>query len=91
MTDSNTFAFVEWMEYGGVLGYDTEKNGNVKLYVMDEGEFADRYFEYINGRCDIKPGLNMDEFAEILCESALINVGVSEENVKEILNIFKED
>lgn len=91
MTDSNTFVLVKWIEYGGVLGYVTEKNGNVKLYVMDDGEFEDRYNEYINGYYDIKPNLNINEFARVLCESALVNAGVSEENAKEALDIFEED
>ena len=92
MTDRNAFAYIKWIEYGGVLGYSTERNGEVNIYVMDDGEFEDRYIEYINGKTDIEPvGLNIDEFARVLCKSALINVGIDEKKVEEILNIFEED
>lgn len=69
----------EWEDQGGVLGYTP---GSDELYLMNDEEFENRFSEYAAGKTDIQPeGLDKDGFAELLCESALRNVGICEEEI----------
>lgn len=67
----------EWEEVGGVLGYDTDRNGKTSLYIMDDGEFSDRCKEFTEDE---------DAVAKLLCESALRNAGISEEKIDQLMN-----
>lgn len=67
----------EWQEAGGVLGYDTDRNGKTSLYIMDDGEFSDRCKEFTEDE---------DAVAKLLCESALRNAGISEEKIDQLMN-----
>lgn len=73
MIDCNMNVIHEWAEIGGVLGYTIKRNGNVLLYIMDDGEFIDRCAENIN--------ITVDDLAYMLCESALRNAGICEEEI----------
>lgn len=69
----------EWVEVGGVLGYDAKRNGEVTLYIMDEGEFNDKW----NDSC---PNITKDEFAKLLCGTALEFAGYTKEEIEVLLN-----
>ena len=70
----------EWKEIGGVLGYETERNGDTSLYVMDDGEFEDRWRGYKN------KDVGKEEFARLLCRTALERVRYSKKEIEELLN-----
>ena len=80
--DYNQEVVREWKEIGGVLGYDTQRNGDVLLYVMDDGEFEDRY------RYEVRenPVITKDEFARNFCEAALRNARYCEEEIESLMD-----
>lgn len=73
MIEYNMNVIHEWEEVGGVLGYDTDREGKANLYIMDDGEFHDRFLE--------SESKDEDGFAKIICESALRNAGICEEEI----------
>lgn len=80
MIDYNMNVIREWVEVGGVLGYDTNRNGVFTLYIMDDGEFHDRFEG--EGGADVTE----DELARKFCESALRHAGICEEEIWQLMD-----
>ena len=75
----------EWREVGGVLAYDKDRDGTVSFYVMDDGEFKDRWRE-LNTEVDLKYyGITEDNYARLLCLYALVEAKFS---TKEIMSLM---
>lgn len=75
MGENNQSVIKEWVDLGGVLGYDIKRNGETSLYIMDDGEFEDRWNESDHSI------ITKIEFAKWLCITALRFAGCDEKEI----------
>ena len=85
MDVANKKVIRDWIQIGGVLGYDTERDGSVVLYVMDDGEFDDRWNDQLLHHFPIDRDINKEDFARLLCRSAMGQAGCPEKAIVKLM------
>ena len=85
MDVANKKVIRDWIQIGGVLGYDTERDGSVVLYVMDDGEFADRWDIQHRLHFPVEEDINEEDFARLVCRSALEMAGCPEKAIVKLM------
>lgn len=83
---NNSNVIEEWLEIGGVLGYDYERNGVVSLYIMDDGEFDDRWKDQYKFYSPVDSEITREDFARLLCKTSLERAGCTEKETEELMN-----
>ena len=74
-----------WKEFGGVLGYNYW-NGCAVLYIMDDGEFEDRWRDKSFVEETTYPGITKENYARILCETTLRKANCSDEEISSLMD-----